>query len=34
MGLIIKPKEDKKILVKGTSIELPEVYGRIEFVGG
>lgn len=31
MALIIKPTEDKKIHVQGTSIELPQVYNRIEF---
>lgn len=29
MGLIIKQKNDKKIVLYGTSIELPEVYGRV-----
>jgi hypothetical protein len=33
MGLIIKSTEDKKIVIKGTDIEMPEVYGRIEFAG-
>jgi hypothetical protein len=31
MGLIIKPKGENKIVIKGTSVELPEVYGRVEF---
>lgn len=31
MGLIIKPTETKKILIDGTEIELPQVYGRVEF---
>ena len=31
MGLVIKPKGEKKIIIKGTEIEMPEVYGRIEF---
>jgi hypothetical protein len=31
MGLIVKSTVDKKILIKGTDIELPEVYVRIEF---
>jgi hypothetical protein len=33
MGLIIKSKESKKITIQGTSIEVPEIYGRIEFAG-
>jgi hypothetical protein len=33
MGLIIKSTEDKKITIQGTAIEVPEVYGRLEFVG-
>jgi hypothetical protein len=33
MGLIIKSTEDKKITIQGTAIEVPEVYGRIEFAG-
>jgi hypothetical protein len=33
MGLIIKSTEEKTITIQGTSIELPEVYGRIEFAG-
>jgi hypothetical protein len=33
MGLIIKSTKDKKITIQGTSIEVPEVYGRLEFVG-
>ena len=31
MALIITPTEDKKIYVQGTSIELSQVYNRIEF---
>lgn len=31
MGLVIKPQGEKKITIKGTEIEMPEVYGRIEF---
>jgi hypothetical protein len=31
MALIILPTQDKKIYVQGTSIELPQVYNRIEF---
>jgi len=33
MGLIIKPTEEKKITIQGTSIEVPEVYARLEFTG-
>jgi hypothetical protein len=33
MALIIKATENKKIKIAGTELELPEVYGRIEFVG-
>lgn len=33
MGIIIKEKEQNKIKIKGTSIEIPEIYGRIEFAG-
>ena len=33
MALIIKATEDKKITISGTVIELPEVYGRIRFLG-
>lgn len=31
MGLIIISTETKKILITGTSIELPTIYGRVEF---
>lgn len=31
MALIITPSEDKKIHVQGTSIELSQVYNRLEF---
>jgi len=31
MALIITPTEQKKIFVRGTSIELSSVYNRIEF---
>ena len=31
MALIITPTQDKKIHVQGTSIELPQVYNRLEF---
>lgn len=33
MALIIKSTENKKITISGTGIELPEVYGRIRFLG-
>lgn len=33
MGLIIKPKNENKIIISGTSIELLEVYARLEFAG-
>jgi hypothetical protein len=33
MALIIKAKQDKKITISGTGIELPSVYGRIRFLG-
>jgi hypothetical protein len=31
MGLIIQPTESKKILIDGTEIEVPQVYGRVQF---
>lgn len=31
MGLIIQSTEAKKILIDGTEIEVPQVYGRVEF---
>ena len=31
MALIISPTEEKKIYVQGTTIELPQVYNRLEF---
>lgn len=31
MALIITPTQDKKIHVQGTTIELPQVYNRLEF---
>ena len=31
MGLIIISTETKKILITGTQIELPNLYGRVEF---
>lgn len=33
MAILIRATEDKKITISGTSIELPEVYGRIRFLG-
>ena len=33
MAILIKATEEKKITISGTGIELPEVYGRIRFVG-
>jgi hypothetical protein len=33
MGLVIKSTEEKKITITGTEIEVPSVYGRIEFAG-
>lgn len=33
MALIIKSNETKKILISGTTIELSDIYMRIEFVG-
>lgn len=32
MGLIITPTEEQKILIQGTTIELNQVYNRLEFV--
>ena len=32
MALIITPTTEKKIYVQGTTIELPQVYNRLEFV--
>lgn len=31
MALIITPTQDKKIHIQGTTIEIPQVYTRIEF---
>jgi len=31
MALIIQPTQDKRIYIQGTSIELPQVYNRLEF---
>lgn len=33
MGLIITSNKNKKIVITGTEIELPNVYGRVEFAG-
>jgi hypothetical protein len=33
MGLIINSTEENKIIITGTTIEVPSVYGRIEFAG-
>lgn len=33
MGLLINGTEEKKIVITGTEIEVPSVYGRIEFAG-
>lgn len=33
MGLLIKSTETSKIIITGTSIEMPEIYCRIEFAG-
>ena len=33
MGLLVTGTEEKKITVKGTELELPSVYLRIEFAG-
>ena len=33
MALIIKATKDKKITISGTSIELPELYARVRFLG-
>lgn len=33
MGLIITSTEEKKITITGTEIEVPSVYGRVEFAG-
>ena len=32
MGLLINSTETKKILIEGTEIEVPQVYGRVEFI--
>jgi hypothetical protein len=33
MGLLVKQTETAKIIITGTTIEMPEVYCRIEFAG-
>jgi hypothetical protein len=33
MAIIIKATENKKITISGTNIEVPQVYGRIRFLG-
>lgn len=33
MGLIINGTQDVKILIQGTDIEVPSIYGRLEFAG-
>jgi hypothetical protein len=33
MAILIKATEEKKITISGTNIEIPEVYGRIRFLG-
>jgi hypothetical protein len=33
MGLIINSTEEKKIVIQGTTIEVPNIYARLEFVG-
>ncbi|WP_396195934.1 hypothetical protein [Flavobacterium sp.] len=33
MGLLVKSTETTKIIITGTTIEMPEVYCRIEFAG-
>jgi hypothetical protein len=33
MAILIKTTEEKKITISGTGIELPNVYGRIRFLG-
>lgn len=31
MGLIIESTKDKKIVIQGTEIEVPTIYGRVEY---
>lgn len=33
MGLIVNATAEKKILIQGTTIEIPNVYVRLEFAG-
>jgi hypothetical protein len=33
MGLIIKSSEKRKVIILGTEIEMPTIYGRVEFAG-
>ena len=33
MGLIINATDEKTITITGTEIQVPNVYGRIEFAG-
>jgi hypothetical protein len=33
MAILIKATTNKKITISGTGIEIPEVYGRIRFLG-
>lgn len=33
MGLLVKSTKESKIIITGTTIEMPEVYCRIEFAG-
>ena len=33
MGLLVSATAEKKILIKGTAIELPNVYVRLEYAG-
>ena len=33
MGLLVKSTETAKIIITGTTIEMPEVYCRVEFAG-
>jgi hypothetical protein len=33
MGLLVSATAEKKILIKGTEIELPSVYVRLEYAG-
>jgi hypothetical protein len=33
MAILIKETEEKQIKLSGTDITIPEIYGRVEFVG-